>query len=36
MDEMYERLDLDQLRERGPIEGLPEDLQDYRLTTAEM
>jgi uncharacterized protein Usg len=36
MDEMYERLDLDQLRERGPVENIDEDLQDYRLTTAEI
>jgi uncharacterized protein Usg len=36
MDEMYERLDLDQLRERSPVEDLPEDMQDYRLTTAEI
>ena len=36
MDEMYERLDLDQLRERGPVEAIPGDTQDYRLTTAEI
>ncbi len=36
MDEMYERLDLDQLRERGPVEDIPGDAQDYRLTTAEI
>jgi uncharacterized protein Usg len=36
MDEMYERLDLDELRERSPVGDLPEDMQDYRLTTAEI
>ena len=36
MDEMYEHLDLDQLRERRPVEDLLEDSQDYRLTTAEI
>ncbi len=36
MNEMYERLDLEQLRERGPVQYLSEDLQDYRLTTAEI
>ncbi len=36
MDEMYERLDLDQLRERSPVEDIPGDSQDYRLTTAEI
>ena len=36
MDEVYERLDLDQLRERGPVENIDMDLQDYRLTTAEI
>ena len=36
MDEMYERLDLDQLRERSPVEDIPEESQDYRLTTAEI
>ena len=36
MDDIYERLDLDQLRERAPIEGICGDLQDYRLTTAEV
>ena len=36
MDEMYERLDLDQLRERSPVEDMPGDSQDYRLTTAEI
>ena len=36
MDEMYERLDLEQLRERGPVEGILGDSQDYRLTTAEI
>ncbi len=36
MDELYERLDLDQLRARGPVEDFPGDSQDYRLTTAEI
>lgn len=36
MDDIYERLDLDQLRERAPMEGIYGDLQDYRLTTAEV
>ncbi len=36
MDEMYERLDLEQLRERSPVEIIPGDTQDYRLTTAEI
>ena len=36
MDELYERLDLDQLRARGPVEDIPGDSQDYRLTTAEI
>jgi uncharacterized protein Usg len=36
MDDIYERLDLGQLRERAPIEGICGDLQDYRLTTAEV
>ncbi len=36
MGEMYERLDLDQLSERGPVEDIPGDTQDYRLTTAEI
>jgi len=36
MDEMYERLDLDQLRQRSPVEDIPGDSQDYRLTTAEI
>jgi uncharacterized protein Usg len=36
MDEMYEHLDLDQLRERSPVEDVPGDSQDYRLTTAEI
>jgi len=36
MDEMYERLDLEQLRQRSPVEDIPGDTQDYRLTTAEI
>ncbi len=36
MDEMYERLDLEQLRQRAPVEHIDMDMQDYRLTTAEI
>ena len=37
MDEMYERIDLEQLRERSPNrKASPGTLQDYRLTTAEI
>lgn len=36
MGDMYERLDLEQLRERGPVDTIGGDIQDYRLTTAEI